>query len=135
MELVANDIRVDREGVDVELMAVPWYAQTPKDIAVMYATCKYGKQYEELLLTTEHLGQRWYAMVEFCETRFTQSELKVYINFEKNYTTYRRTWEGSYNTEEEAEAAEGAETTVASTAIASATTAQVARPTLAIAQQ
>jgi hypothetical protein len=26
MELVANDIRVDRKGVDVELMAVPWYS-------------------------------------------------------------------------------------------------------------
>jgi hypothetical protein len=24
MELVANDIRVDREGLDVELMVVPW---------------------------------------------------------------------------------------------------------------
>jgi hypothetical protein len=43
MELVANDIRVDREGVDVELMVVPWYSQTPKDIAAMYATCNYGK--------------------------------------------------------------------------------------------
>ena len=31
-------------------------------------------------------------MVKFCETRFAQSELKVYVNFEKNYATYRRTW-------------------------------------------
>jgi hypothetical protein len=31
-------------------------------------------------------------MVKFCETRFAQSELKVYINFEKNYNTYGRTW-------------------------------------------
>ncbi len=31
-------------------------------------------------------------MVKFCETRFAQSELKVYINFEKNYNTYCRTW-------------------------------------------
>ncbi len=65
MELVANDIRVDREGVDVELMIVPWYSQTPKDIAAMYATCSYGKQYEELLETAGHLGGRWFAMVKF----------------------------------------------------------------------
>jgi len=31
-------------------------------------------------------------MVKFCETRFVQSELKVYINFEKNYNTYCRAW-------------------------------------------
>jgi hypothetical protein len=31
-------------------------------------------------------------MVKFCETRFAQSELGVYKNFEKNYNTYRRTW-------------------------------------------
>ncbi len=90
MELVANDILVDREGVDMELMAVPWYSQTPKDITTMYATFSYGKQYEELLETAGHLGERWYAMVKFCETRFAQSELKVYINFEKNFKTYRR---------------------------------------------
>ncbi len=35
MELVANGIRVDREDVDVELMVVPWYSQTPKDIAAI----------------------------------------------------------------------------------------------------
>jgi len=68
MDLVANDIRVNREGVDVELMNVPWYSQTPKDIASMYATCRHGKQYEKLLLIAEHLGQMWYAMVKFCET-------------------------------------------------------------------
>ncbi len=57
----------------------------------MYAYCSYGKQYEELLQTAEHLGRRWYAMIKFCETRFAQSELLVYKNFEKNYNTYRRT--------------------------------------------
>ena len=31
-------------------------------------------------------------MVKFCETRFAQSELKVYIKFEHNYNTYRGTW-------------------------------------------
>jgi hypothetical protein len=69
LELIANDIRVDRQVVDVELMFVPWYAQTPKDISAMYAFYSYGKQYEELLQTTEHLGRKWYAMVKFCETR------------------------------------------------------------------
>ncbi len=58
----------------------------------MYACFSYGKQYEELLQTPEHLGRKWYAMVKCCETRFAQSELKVYINFEKNYNTYCRTW-------------------------------------------
>jgi len=43
MEIIANDIRVDREGVDVKLMTVPWSFQTPKAIATMYATCSYGK--------------------------------------------------------------------------------------------
>jgi hypothetical protein len=92
LELVTNDIRVDRHGVDVELMSVPWYAQIPKEISAMYACCNYGKQYEELLQTTAHLGRRWYAMVMICETKFAQSELKDYINFEKNYNTYCRTW-------------------------------------------
>ena len=93
-ELVANDIRVDKLGLDVELMYVPWYAQTPKDISAMYACCTYGKEYEELLQTTSHLGERWYAMVKFCDTRFAQSELKVYTNFEKNYKTFCRAWGG-----------------------------------------
>jgi len=31
-------------------------------------------------------------MVKFCETRFAQTELMVYKNFEKNYNIYRRTW-------------------------------------------
>jgi hypothetical protein len=57
LELVTNDIRVYRHGVDVELMSVPWYAQIPKDISAMYACCSYGKQYEEQLQTTEHLGR------------------------------------------------------------------------------
>jgi hypothetical protein len=42
-ELVASDIRLDKLGVDVELMSVPWYAQIPKDISAMYACCSYGK--------------------------------------------------------------------------------------------
>ena len=49
LELVTNNIRVDRHGVDVKLMSVPWYAQIPKDISAMYACCSYGKQHEELL--------------------------------------------------------------------------------------
>ena len=65
-ELVANDIRVDKLGLDVELMYVPWYAQTPKDIDAVYACWNYGKQYEELLHTTPHLSGRWYAIVKFC---------------------------------------------------------------------
>ena len=36
----------------------------------MYATCNYGKQYKELLETAGHLGEKWYAMVKFCDTRF-----------------------------------------------------------------
>ena len=79
----------------MELMAVPWYSQTPKDIVAMYATCSYGKQYEERLETAGHFGERWCAMVKFCDTRFAQSELKVYIYFEKNYKTCRRAWGGN----------------------------------------
>ncbi len=92
LELVANDIRVNGLDLDVELAPVPWYARIPKDISAMYACCSYGKQYEELLETTEHLGRKWNAMVKFCDTRFAQSELKVYIHFEKNFNTYCRTW-------------------------------------------
>jgi hypothetical protein len=94
LELVVNDIRVDNLDLDVGLMSVPLYAQIPKDISAMYACCRYGKQCEELLKTTEHLGKKWYAMVRFCETRLAQSELKVYINFEKIYHTYCRAWVG-----------------------------------------
>ncbi len=56
LELVTNDVRVDRHGVDVEMMFVPWYANIPKDISAMYECCSYGKQYEELMQTSEHLG-------------------------------------------------------------------------------
>jgi hypothetical protein len=100
MELVTEDNRADKLGVDVDLMAVSWYAQTPKDISAMYACCSYGKQYEELLQTAEHLGRRWYVMAKFCATRFAKSELKVYINLEYNYITYRGTW-GRLEAEEE----------------------------------
>jgi hypothetical protein len=43
LELVASDIRLDKLGVDVVLMSVPWYAQIPKDIVAMYVCCSYGK--------------------------------------------------------------------------------------------
>jgi hypothetical protein len=92
MELVASDIGIDKLGDDVERMYVPWYAHIPTDIDSMYACCSYEKKYEELLQTAKHLGQRWYAIVKFCETTFTQSELVVYKNFEKNYKTCRTTW-------------------------------------------
>ncbi len=68
---MANDVRIDKLGVDVEVMSIPWYARIPKDMAAMYAFCSYGEKYEELLQTAKHLGQRWYEMVKFCETRFT----------------------------------------------------------------
>ena len=77
LKLVANDVRIDKFGVDVELMFVPWCAHIIKDIAAVYACCSYGKQYEELLQTAKHLGERWYAMAKFCETRFAQSQLVV----------------------------------------------------------
>ena len=90
----------------------------------MYATCSYGKQYEELLETAGHLGDMWYAMVKFYDTRFAQSELEVYINFEKNYRTYRRAWGGSNTkTKEEAPSAVAEATVeVASTTTAATTT-------------
>ncbi len=72
----------------------PCYAQIHKDIVATYACCGYGKQYEELLQNAKHLGQRWYAIAKFCETRSTQSELMVYKNFKKNYNSYRKTWSG-----------------------------------------
>jgi len=60
----------------------------------MYATCSYGKHYEELLQTAKHLGHRLYAMAKFCETRFAHSKLMVYKNFEKNYCMYHTAWSG-----------------------------------------
>ena len=48
LELVANDIRIDKLGVDVELMSVHWYAQIPNDIVSIYACCSYVKQCEAL---------------------------------------------------------------------------------------
>jgi hypothetical protein len=70
LELVAKDIRLDRLGVDVKFISVPWYAQTPEDIVAIYAYCNNGKQYEELFKTARHLGMRWYARIKFRETRF-----------------------------------------------------------------
>ena len=54
-------------------------------------------------------------MVKFCETRFAQSELKVYANFEKNYATYRRTWGGD-ETEELDESMDNTEVATTTTA-------------------
>ncbi len=122
---MANDIRVDKLGVDVELMSIPWYAQIPKDIAAMYACCCYGKRYEELLQTAKHLCQKWYAMVKIRETRFAQSELKVYKNFEKNYKTYRTTWSSD---------ACAFETTLDAAAIAVASTTIVTAEATAVAE-
>ena len=45
LELMANDIRIDKLGVDVELMSVLWYAQTLADITAMHACYIYGNQY------------------------------------------------------------------------------------------
>jgi hypothetical protein len=43
LELVVNDIRNDKLGVDDELMSAPWYAEIPKDNASMYSCYSYGK--------------------------------------------------------------------------------------------
>jgi hypothetical protein len=67
-----------------------------KSIIADYAACSYGKQHEQLYDTTKPLAHRWYAMVKFCEIHFASSQHKVYVKFEKNYTTYRRRW-GSDN--------------------------------------
>jgi hypothetical protein len=91
LELVAHDIRIDKHGVDFELMSVPWYAKIHKDTTAIHACCSYGKHYEELVQNAKHLGQRWYAMVKFCETKFAESKLLVYKIFEKNYKSYRTT--------------------------------------------
>jgi hypothetical protein len=42
----------------------------PKDISTIYASYSYGKQYEELLVTVENIGNMWYAMVKICDTGF-----------------------------------------------------------------
>ncbi len=39
-------------------------------------------------------------MAKFCDTRFAQSKLMVYKNFENNYNIYRRTWSGDAEAEE-----------------------------------
>jgi hypothetical protein len=65
-------------------------------------------------------------MVKFCETRFAQSELKVYANFEKNYGTYRSTW-GGVETEEPDESMDNTEVPTTITA-AEQETPQVKEP-------
>ncbi len=77
LELVANDIRIDKLGVDVELMSAQRYAQIPKDFTAMYVCCSYDKHCEELVQTAKHLGKSLYAMVKFRETKFAQPELLV----------------------------------------------------------
>jgi len=54
-------------------------------------------------------------MVKFCETRFAQSELKAYANFEKNYSTYRRTW--GVETEEHGKCMDNTEVPTTTTAV------------------
>jgi len=136
LELVASDIRLDKLGVNVELVSVPWHVQIPKDIAAMYACCNYGKQYKKLLKTTKHLGKKWYAMAKFCDTRFAQSKLLVYKNFEKNYNTYRRTWGGDAEAVElevdaAAAAAASSQATTAETTAAAALATKASAATIA----
>jgi hypothetical protein len=63
LELVVSDISIDRQGVDVVLISVSWYAQTPKVNSAMYAYHIYGKQYGKLLQIAELLETKWYAMI------------------------------------------------------------------------
>jgi hypothetical protein len=71
-------------------------------------------------------------MVKFCETRFAQSELMVYKNFEKNYNTYRRTWGAD---EEAVETEFTSSTTVAAATTATTTTAVAAATTSVAAKE
>ena len=65
-------------------------------------------------------------MAKFCETRFAQSELMVYKNFEMNYNTYRRAWCGDAEAIEPKLDASAAAATATRSATVEATTLRAA---------
>ncbi len=70
-------------------------------------------------------------MAKFCETRFAQSELMVYKNFQKSYKTYRTTWSGdAVAIEPELDAATIARNVAATTIAEAATFGDVAVATV-----
>jgi hypothetical protein len=85
MELSLKSVREDKEGVDEELNSVSWYPPIPRDISQVYSNISYGKGYEMILQIAEDMGRRLYSMERFCDTRFAQSEQKVYANFLRDY--------------------------------------------------
>jgi len=68
-----------------ELPSVEWYAKISELISDIYTKFSYGQRYESLLDIANDMDTLLYALKRFCDTRFAQSEHKVYQNFVRNY--------------------------------------------------
>ncbi|KAK3235158.1 hypothetical protein CYMTET_54622 [Cymbomonas tetramitiformis] len=76
-ELVTADVRKDE--------VLTWYKETPEVINEIHSKVAYGKNYEALRKSSARVGQKFYNIQTFCDTRFAQAERKVYKNFILNY--------------------------------------------------
>ncbi|KAK3241752.1 hypothetical protein CYMTET_48508 [Cymbomonas tetramitiformis] len=76
-ELVLADVRKDE--------VLTWYKETPETINEIHSKVGYGKNYEALRASAAKVGQTFYNLQTFCDTRFAQAERKVYKNFILNY--------------------------------------------------
>jgi hypothetical protein len=97
MELAIKDTRVDRVGISIDgdgvcggLPSVSWYQPMAKDISAIISRFNYGKSYEAMLSMASDLGIKFYQLQRFCETRFAQSEQKVYASFMKDWLAVLR---------------------------------------------
>ncbi len=76
-ELVLGDVRKDE--------VLTWYKEIPEAINEIHSKVAYGKNYEALRKCAVKVGQKFYNIQTFCDTRFAQAERKVYKNFILNY--------------------------------------------------
>jgi hypothetical protein len=82
---VIGDVRSDKPGCNFELLSVSWYGPIPKIISEVYNKLNYGRAYEALMEMSQKQGRFMYQLQRFCDTRFAQSERKVYVNFILDY--------------------------------------------------
>eukprot|EP00951_Prasinocladus_malaysianus_P016905 scaffold132378_cov43-Prasinocladus_malaysianus.AAC.1 len=105
LELSIGDVRSDKQSVlgqiadrqprkkkqprEERLNSVKWYQDLSGKVAEIYHGFNYGKGYETLLDIAEEHEVKLYALKRVCDTRFAQSEHRVYENFIKNYKVLR----------------------------------------------
>eukprot|EP00959_Pyramimonas_sp_CCMP1952_P120648 2522564-Pyramimonas_sp.AAC.1 len=87
LELVLSDCRDNVKGAEDDLPSVEWDRRVAIEVSELQVKFRYGKGYEECLVIAKELHTRLYSPSRYCDTRFAQSERKVYKNFCMNLNT------------------------------------------------